>query len=545
MSSTPTVNTLINSSNCTVLGNSSTGNALSVHQTGAGNVFRFSNAAGLSNVMVMNNLGQVGIGVTSPSSGMILDVRNTTGLVVDRLLGTTSGNQSNVIVQVGNGSSASFGALKIIGNRTANGSDWTTTSLRIQKYVDVTQMGYMEFGAAGGNTDIAFGTGGTTERMRITSGGNVGIGTTSPGYTLEVSNSTSSTSTSFLSLTNPSSFGFNTGINYGSSIVFRGQWAGDGLQPIVEMCKIDGRKEQNANYGDSYLAFQTRYDSSRTGLVGTLTEKMRISGNGYVGIGTTYPDYWAYGTTTQTAQNFGVVVDSTLVSWGIDTATKVLSTNYQVKNTSGNYVRGAAITMTATSNTSGSESCDLAFSTKPSTAGAGVNERMRITAAGNVGIGTASPQAPLHVNGGVITNSDAISNKRYSYQGSMSAGTGPSVTLTFGQAAFYAKIIAILRNLGNSNNVNTMVLEVQGGNTFGSLSSVAIAIGTKNMFGGANAYPWSPTVTTTATTVVITPGYIDAGAGYSYDIFVELVSGSGGTLASITQATTVVKTFSY
>ena len=34
---------------------------------------------------------------------------------------------------------------------------------------------------------MSFGTGGTTEKMRITSAGNVGIGTTNPGYKLDVS----------------------------------------------------------------------------------------------------------------------------------------------------------------------------------------------------------------------------------------------------------------------------------------------------------------------------------------------------------------------
>jgi len=123
-------------------------------------------------------------------------------------------------------------------------------------------------------------------------GGNVGIETASPSYKLEVSNTTSSTSTSFLGLTNPYAFGFNTGLNIGSSIVYSSRWQGDGGSGVVEMCKIDGRKEQNANYGDSYLAFQTRYETNRSlGGAGTLTEKMRISGFGNVGIGITNPGF--------------------------------------------------------------------------------------------------------------------------------------------------------------------------------------------------------------------------------------------------------------
>jgi hypothetical protein len=149
----------------------------------------------------------------------------------------------------------------------------------------------------GGNADgsLLFWTKKTTdtgpvERMRIDPSGNVGIGTTTTAYFLEVSNSTSTTSTSFLGLTNPFSFAFNAGLNIGSSIVYSSRWQGDALSGVVEMCKIDGRKENSANFGDSYLAFQTRYATDRVnGGAGTLTEKMRITGSGNVGIGTTTP----------------------------------------------------------------------------------------------------------------------------------------------------------------------------------------------------------------------------------------------------------------
>jgi len=63
----PTVPTILNTSNCFIYSNSASGNALSVQQLGAGNVVAFSNASGGSNVLVMNNLGQVGIGSVNPT----------------------------------------------------------------------------------------------------------------------------------------------------------------------------------------------------------------------------------------------------------------------------------------------------------------------------------------------------------------------------------------------------------------------------------------------------------------------------------------------
>src|SRR5210317_1017059 len=116
----------------------------------------------------------------------------------------------------------------------------------------------------------------------------VGIGVTSPETALHVLSSDSSTSNQTLKLENPYVFAFNVGRDIGSSIVFKNRWQGDGINDPIDMVTIEGRKEQNANYGDSYISFKTRYETDRgNGGAGTLTEKMRITGNGNVGIGTT------------------------------------------------------------------------------------------------------------------------------------------------------------------------------------------------------------------------------------------------------------------
>ena len=130
-----------------------------------------------------------------------------------------------------------------------------------------------------------------TNTLFVDSVGNkVGIGTTNPGSKLDVNDSTSTTTNKTLTLENPHIFGFNTGLNIGNSIVSRGRWQGDGVSDIIDMATIQMRKENNANYGDSYLSFQTRYETDRnSGGAGTLSEKMRISGNGNVGIGKTNP----------------------------------------------------------------------------------------------------------------------------------------------------------------------------------------------------------------------------------------------------------------
>jgi hypothetical protein len=118
---------------------------------------------------IMTAGGNVGIGTTSPSYK--LDVLGNT-----RVYGS-SGNDVSFILQ-SQGSSAPYLIL--------NGSLTSYNLLRFQ-YAGTDYAGIGAF-----NSDItsalSFYTNGiSSERMRITSGGNVGIGTTNPGYKLEVS----------------------------------------------------------------------------------------------------------------------------------------------------------------------------------------------------------------------------------------------------------------------------------------------------------------------------------------------------------------------
>jgi len=79
-----------------------------------------------------------------------------------------------------------------------------------------------------------------------------------------------------------------------------------------------------------------------------------------------------------------------------------------------------------------------------------------------------------------------------------------------------------------------MILEVHGGTSNGTGSSEDIAVGTKNLFGGTNAYPWSPTVTTTSNKITVLPADGTAsGQEFAYDIHVELLSSIGGSLQTI------------
>jgi len=154
-------------------------------------------------------------------------------------------------------------------------------------------------------------------------------------------------------------------------------------------------------------------------------------------------------------------------------------------------------------------------------------------ASAGLGIGIANPQTALHVVGGAILCDDNVASKFYST--SFELGTGSkTIMLNFAQGAFYAKIVAMLRETSNpnaNNYVSTMTLEVQGGHSSGALSATPIQVGSKNIFGGA--YPWSKTVTTSATQITIKPYYTQNQRIYQYDLSVQLMSARDGKLLSV------------
>lgn len=170
----------------------------------------------------------------------------------------------------------------------------------------------------------------------------------------------------------------------------------------------------------------------------------------------------------------------------------------------------------------------------------------------SIGVGIATPLTALHVVGGSITEGDNVACKRYSTSFTLGSGIAKDVILNFGNGSFYSKIKCMLREVGSSNRdyINTMVLEVTGGNGSGNQSSIPIAVGTKNIFGGvSNPYPWSSTITTTATKVRFTPANVLSTRQYTYDIHVKLYSSvSSGKLVSVQYDNSnpkTVQTYSY
>jgi hypothetical protein len=184
------------------------------------------------------------------------------------------------------------------------------------------------------NTPLTFGVN-DSERMRITSGGNVGIGTTTPSEKLTITDGKL-----FLSTSDPTIGG-----------------------------KIYGYNDTSVNLYSGGLKFQTRYfDGSNY----VYADRITINGLGNVGIGTTSPNFLIHsnGSGANSYMQFTSATTGTTSSDGL-----IIGTGDA----------GDAVFLNR-------ENTTMQFYTNNT-------ERMRITSSGNVGINTAAPIHKLSVNG--------------------------------------------------------------------------------------------------------------------------------------------------
>jgi hypothetical protein len=277
---------------------------------------------------------------TKAGTVMTFNVDNTERLRIDssgniRLTGAAPNAEDNISTINFYNSSSSVNLASIIGKRTAGGTNY----------------GSLTF-----NTTSS---GSIAERMRITSSGNVGIGTSSP--------------TAILTLVVANNFPFLHWNNAsGSNIAFAGWHGGTG----------GGGDFRIGATGTTPLTFQTN-----------TTERMRINSSGNVGIGTSSP----LAKLQITQSSSGSIVNA-LVLQNPNALVAGTGTKLYFSCVSDN-LRGSYIESAATTNLNDTY---LAFATNP--AGFNATERMRITSSGNVGIGELNPEGLLHLTGDTNAN---------------------------------------------------------------------------------------------------------------------------------------------
>jgi hypothetical protein len=193
-----------------------------------------------------------------------------------------------------------------------------------------------------------FDTQASSERMRITSAGNVGIGTTSPTRKLDIAESINGLSIPLMVRNTYSGGGRTAAIGFAVT-------SADQCYGYV------GVRREQPTASDNIMAFSVASQPSNS--AATTDEKMFITSTGRVGIGVAAPS-------------------------------ETLDVNGHIKLNGGVYVSG--VNSFVWNNTANS---NLRF-------GANGSEKMRITSAGSVGIGTTDPQEKLDISAGSIRLDD-------------------------------------------------------------------------------------------------------------------------------------------
>lgn len=402
---------------------------------------------------------------------------------------------ANNQVGIGTSSPSTYGGKLTVVGATAGGETTLVLSntsvgqfLRMGINADVAQIAYdngdaLAFGIANSSTDAGL----TTEYMRITAAGNVGIGTSSPSALLHILGSTTAGSSTTLRV--------EAGVNDGSSILAFG------------------------DPDDAYIG-GVNYDhaTDKLGFFGNNTQRAVIDADGNFGIGTVTPaaqlhvSGTTHNTATFTASITGTTLDVTAVSsgtinvgdavygGGVSPITKITALGTGTGGT-GTYTVSVSQTRASTTLYTGSGTASkiriantdtgvltgqpsgtieffgsdgntpgagvgayisavdetavpdtaLTFGTRDNTGGGvDANERMRITSLGRVGIGTTAPSTELEVVGTVTATT---------FAGALSGNATTATTATTANAL----------NTANDYRVNSLGVGTAASGTAGEI----------------------------------------------------------------------------
>ena len=422
------------------------------------------------------------------------------GLVFAKSRGATTG--SYTIVQSDDG-------LGDISFQGANGVATFIEAARISASVDATPGSadmpgrLMFYTTADGATTV-------TERMRIDSSGNVGIGATSGAYRLEVTNLSSDIAMSTAS----NNVAYNltgTATNYpdGTKLVISA--TNNALDNSATLITFSNRSTAGyttafigaiagtVSNGGSSIVFGRRNGSGTTN-----AESMRIDSSGNLLVGTTDPAPRNLTTTTGIALRSNGVLEVAATGSNFINLTSASGTLLTFRRQANDV---SSITTDGTNISYNAQSA-LIFGTN------GTTERMRIDSSGNVGINTASLAAIPNIFTVYGAQPASIASlARFGLNGNGGAGRGVGIILAAGGSSNSVDVaqIAGLQETASAT-ANNASLTFQVANTSGTLtermridSSGNVGIGNSNpteklevvnSSGSVTARIWSATNTT-------------------------------------------------
>jgi hypothetical protein len=336
---------------------------------------KFTSAIAIGNSQIFDNGTNVGIGTTNPGAKFHISVGY--GLLNNAYSWAVYNTSSN-------GFAAQFGAAGDVAFAT-NGNNAIIS-------------------AAGSNA-ILFGTN-NTERMRITSGGDVGIGTSNPLTKLHLQAS----SPNYILLTNSAADGVINAIQGG--IIGQSRSYANNL---AQMASILFRNENSVAWYKGEITFNTNGTDGTDPSISP-TERMRITSGGNVGIGTTSPQV-KFVVSNGGTQN--IEIDPSFIQSFNRTVPAYAALpfyasvfSFNVGNVGiGTTSPGRKLVIVGASQ----DQLELVNSVtskswRPVVDGSdfaivetGVGVRFTVKAGGNVGIGTTSPSVKLEVDGAIKT----------------------------------------------------------------------------------------------------------------------------------------------